>query len=382
MQQAEQIKWVREDTSITSKTITDLSNTFDFDNVHTAKVVITRHLSDDTFSIKINNPVSEIHNHNKITPFISINNKIYVHGTDSDAFMQHNLGEESDPFLIYHAMIDDFKLHNVRKMYVGLMLGDVTVYMKKIEFHFGRMNGHKEIRDDQELILEASYYIELETPSKIRKSSLPILDSVVEDKEYMIIIPKRINRFNPVEDLASIYVAGLSRDDPLDMIEPSGNKLVTSASTKNLNTYIYRHDNFNNEEIPSYLKSYSHYLGDITIANRTYYDYEKGKTFIGYSEESSQGEYIPFSFHGIYTWANQLKTWNILDGFEFAITHNFDHAVLDSYDGDVILNINNNFETELSNLKTMTLEDLKMIQEGKEIISLRGLERISSEEDN
>ncbi len=124
-------------------------------------------------------------------------------------------------------------------------------------------------------------------------------------------------------------------------------------------------------------------LGSINLIDSTYYDYDTGKTMVGFGNEDEVGEIIPYSFYGSYTRSFDLGLIDFLKHFKIDITKNIAQKVLDPYSGMVVLNIDesNDFTNkgEMNDLSGRQLQSLRDVLVQGKFIPLSGIRRFSDE---
>lgn len=347
-----------------------------------AIVKINRNLLDDTFDIEIPNEMTG-NRAMVVTPYVSINNEIIIEGDEAAARSTNYRNKKV--FRVHHSMLRNFKFRNVREIIVGTMLGDNVAYMYSIKLDFQDMSNHVDLDEGQ--VAKISAYKSI-TVKMNRSLSDPrrldvgdkALSSVSAEKTQIIYKPTKRKRDDAVTEIAKIYA--YTSDDPTQTrgLMPDAKSIIeTTGNPKGLSTLLSKQHANENIDVESSAGSTSYnYLYTSLIDTSTYYDYEKMKTSIGFSIDSKQGEFIPFNYHGSYTWIHRLKLWEFIKDFEFRYHENYIHALLDPYDGDIVLNVDNSYASSIHPNKVLSMDSLELIKSNK-LISLRGLERISNE---
>lgn len=355
-----------------------------YKNGSKGKITIERNLLNDSFNIYIYNDILNTPRTGEITPYISINNDVIIEG-DSAMSRTAKILDGGVMFKAFHGMLDDFKFRNIRELNVGLMQGDRVLQMCMIYMAFGAVSKHMDVNEGEIGEIKAIEKIDFETQNPIttnRGTNDIQYPNVVATKAYTSLYyqPHVRKREDAITDLASIYSLHTRGRDPKKYIPNVMSTVKSTGVPSGLQTYIDETAKKDPIDVPySPISQRVDYIGEIKIDDSTYYDYEKQETVKGYSSDARTGEIIPYNFKGSYTWVQKMDLFDFLKGFQFRTAKNFNHSLLDSFDGDIILTVDNNSEAPLENLKSLSLDNLEIIKQ-QGIVSLRGLERMSVEE--
>ena len=116
---------------------------------------------------------------------------------------------------------------------------------------------------------------------------------------------------------------------------------------------------------------------DIRILDSTYYDYEKHKTVIGIGRDSEIGLQIPYNYKGIYRMSMKMKLNDFLDNIKLDYFYDIKNKLLDEFDGDIVLNIENNFKTNITANHIIGKEKIQEVKDSSVLFSIKALKRMS-----
>lgn len=348
-------------------------------------VKLIRNLVDDTFDIEIPIEVTKSTIMAPITPYVSINNSTILEGSEL-ADRTRSIDPTNKTFKVYHGMLHNFKFRNIRELYVGTMVGNSPVAIHMLKFDFKELPNHIDMKKGQAAEVSAIQSMEFSFREDLSSNARTTAGHKISVgikliKSKIIYDPTDRDRSDVVTDVAKIYAKTDEDFHPLTPYLPDVRSDIKSTGVSSgLSTTLERHPGNETVDVENsrHETEQFKYLYDSVIDSSTYYDYDKMKTIVGYSSDSKQGEFIPFGFNGTYSWIHKLKLWDFIKNFEFRYREDYDHSLLNPFDGDIVLNVENSVETPLETTMTISLDDIETIKTA-ETISLRGLLRISNE---
>ncbi|WKX02685.1 MHO_1580 family protein [Candidatus Mycoplasma mahonii] len=115
-------------------------------------------------------------------------------------------------------------------------------------------------------------------------------------------------------------------------------------------------------------------IGKTTIIDKSYYDYEIGKTIVGNEQNALYGEQVPFSFRGNYTRNLKINLNCTFKGLTISLSKTIDQPILDPSDGMVKLQVE---ETVKDDQKLFILKQNGIDAIRNNNLTLEGIARIS-----
>ena len=345
-------------------------------------VKIVRNLYDDSFKVFI----EDIVNTSPATfHFVQINGVKSASSENSmHASKRVNIGGKNY-FRINSKLMGDIKFKDLKKLIVGYQRYSTVQAAYQINFapsqkkqksmnvSFGQIAEFKVLKE-----VNISLKVNLHSKANYYESNK--YKEVNYDLKYSRAFykPSHKDRYSPVQELGSIYRNDDEGITPInfnqDEFVKTAPKLTTTSLTKStLNDVAYKIksnqpslnvETDNGEIVVNYSKT-------MFFNGRTSYDYEKQKTILGGTESPVLGEIIPYSFSGQYQWLQKITPFEILKDFTIHTYKNYNHAVLNESDGDIIMKINIDEDNGVTPSYVLGDIEIKKIKEYKLLYDLR-----------
>ncbi len=358
-----------------------------FPNVR-GEVYITRNLVDDTFDIEIN-PLNN-QSHNIDTPVVNVDQEELKVGYGSD-FVKSNVEPLTKDFRwkIRRGILDNRKFRSIKSLVAGLDDGNLRwreppqLYRAIMFPTFPDVKQKVQLSFDKVLLVKTVETILLEAygdgfplNSKTRlihNKGLKFRATYFYNMLYFV--PRKLSQTDPSPIIFDVYMKNWSgRSTDYDKLFKPGKMKTSSLGKSTLGIY------FESDPVEEPPGSYMPMLiGHMRTYDSTYYDYKTKKTHVGLEEGSVEGEIIPYNFRGQYKREVSFGPNAIFNDLHIFMNKDIVSPILDPYDGQVQLQVDNVFLTRAKNLRTIPSKDLKLFKD--HAFSLNGLERISVEQD-
>ncbi|NQZ66137.1 MAG: hypothetical protein HRT99_02890 [Mycoplasmatales bacterium] len=344
-------------------------------------IKIVRHLNDDTFDVI----VDKGHTGKMVfggSILVNINNEFEIETNEENPIIHL---DKNNQYKFTHGHLKNYKFHEIREIHIAYLSGPIILRKISLKPHFETMN--KElivpVNNLGEIDLVKEFYVEMKgvKHSNHLGLDLPIKEVESESKtKYTKIIykPTQRNRYVPTYELGEIYLSK-NADDQLNKLEIIPKKVITTSNSKGYKEIIDKSISKKEISIGNEEEKYSKY-GNLYLNEPTKYDYDKGKTSVGYQENQKKGEIIPYKYRGVYSWNQQMAIKSFKTNFNFITTEFYKYPILNSYDGKVLLKKSTSNLFLDSEGHFLSQDSIKEIRKA-ENISLEGLKRLSIEKE-
>lgn len=348
---------------------------------------INRNLCDDTFNLELH-PTVAVSSSTRIVeiPYINVNNEYEIQGWDSSLNRpSDDIMYQSYSWVAHHSLFKDLKFHNTSVIALGTDIHNDSYTNNNLFFrniiypHFSHVKNK----------INASY------KDVIHFKTIKSISGKQKEHRHIAQFSQGLSRMERNGEL----ITNLSYNDiyirPLEPNIGSTDKRIAEIYIHNSDNTPYKYDynitngllqtsSLPNNKLETYFESSNEnktyngasFIGYISVADPTYYDYDKHQTKVGYSSTSKEGDTVPYNYKGDFTRSITLGINGVFNKITISFSKKIDAPLLDPYEGKVRLFLTYS-EQPLSEIPRRFLdgESIKKIRD--HYYTLQGINRLS-----